>query len=139
MRLLGFNFTKINIERKKAVDAKLKINSNLQIISVEKVNSNLFNSKNENLFSVKFQLDIDYSPEIATLTIEGAVIISLDSKKSKDLLKKWKENKEIPSDIQIPLYNTILQKSSIKALQLEDDMNLPPHIVFPRIKKQENN
>jgi hypothetical protein len=139
MRLLGFNFTKISAERLKSTNENLKINSSIEIPSIEKTNSDLLKSKNEDLVSIKFKHTLDYAPETAVIKIEGAILISLDSKQSKDLFKKWEDNKKIPEDIKIVLFNIIIQKSSIKALELEDNLSLPFHIPFPRVKKQEEN
>jgi len=139
MRLLGFNFNKISGERMKSISEELKITSNIDIISIEKANSELLKSKDQDLFSVKFKYVVDYHPEIAVVEIQGGMALSLNSKQGKELLKKWKDNKQIPEEIKIPLFNIIIQKSSIKALQLEDEMTLPAHIPFPRLAKQEDN
>ena len=139
MRLLGFNFNKISGERMKSISEELKITSNIDIISIEKANSELLKSKDQDLFSVKFKYVVDYHPEIAVVEIQGGMALSLNSKQGKELLKKWKDNKQIPEEIKIPLFNIIIQKSSIKALQLEDEMTLPAHIPFPRLTKQEDN
>jgi hypothetical protein len=138
MRLLGFNFNKISAERLKNTRDDLKITSNIEIPSIEKTNSDFLKTKNEELISAKFKHTINYEPDVAVLELSGALLLSIESKQAKDLLKKWEENKQIPDDIKIPLLNLIIQKSSVKALELEDTMSFPFHIQFPRVKKQEN-
>jgi len=59
--------------------------------------------------------------------------MGLDPGKSKEVLKKWKD-KEIPEDFRLVLFNIILKKSSLRALQLEEEMNLPTHFPLPSIK-----
>ena len=138
MKLLGCSFNKISAEKIKNIQEELKINSNINIISIEKANSDMFKAKDEDLFSIRFKYTIDYEPGFALVEIEGGLAISLNYKQGKELLKKWKDNQQIPEEIKIPLFNIILQKSSIKALQLEDDLGFPFHIPFPRLTKQEN-
>mgnify|MGYP001576040919 FL=1 len=62
----------------------------------------------------------------------------VDKELSKEFIKSWK-NKEIPKDRMINLYNFILKKCSVRALQLEEDLNLQPHIPFPQVKQQVQN
>ena len=62
----------------------------------------------------------------------------VDKDLSKEFIKLWKD-KQIPKDRLIPLYNFILKKCSVRALQLEEDLNLQPHIPFPQVKPQNQN
>jgi len=54
---------------------------------------------------------------------------------AKEVLKGWKD-KETTDDFRIFLFNIILRKSNIKALQLEDELALPPHIPLPSLNKE---
>jgi len=134
MKLIGFNFTRINIERLEGPSKNLSVNTTIDISSIEKTNVNFLKGKEE-LVNVKFKYNINYEPKFAKLEFEGNMIIALDAKQSKDLLKKWKK-KETPEDIRVFIFNIIMRKSSIKALQLEDDLNLPLHIPMPRVSRQ---
>jgi len=51
---------------------------------------------------------------------------------------KWK-NKKISDDIRMPLFNMILTKCNLKALQFEEEFALPTHVPMPRLSPQENN
>ena len=53
-----------------------------------------------------------------------------------NLDKGWKD-KEIPEEFRIAIFNIILRKASVRALQLEEELNLPYHMPFPSIKSQE--
>lgn len=138
MNLVGFNFTKIVAERTekpiKDVVEKLKINTNIDIESVEKLDPGVIKSKNE-VVSIKFKYIINYVPDFAKIEFNGHAIISLEQKQAKSLLKEWK-NKKISKEIQPFLYNIILRKSNIRALQFEDELNLPLHIPLPRMTSQ---
>ncbi len=131
---MGFNFTKINIERLGGSIENLKINTNIDISSIESANADFLKSKEE-FVVVEFKYDINYEPNFAKIEFKGNMIVSMDSKQKKDLLKKWKD-KKIPDDVQFFVFSVILRKVSVKALQLEDELNLPFHIPMPRISKQ---
>ena len=64
--------------------------------------------------------------------VEGALFISGDAKKIKELLKIQKDEKyESPEYIGIT--NLIIQKASIKAFELEEELGLPIHIKLPTV------
>lgn len=135
MKLVSFNFDKINVERIANINEKLKIDTNIDISSIAKAESSLFNKGDEELIQVKFNYSINYKPDFAKIEFEGNLFIILTSKEAKELLKTW-EGKEIPEDIRLFLFNIILMKSNIKALQFEDEFNLPNHIPLPRFSKE---
>jgi len=137
MRLVSFNFSKINVERISETNERIKIDTNIDISSIEKAKLDLFNDKEE-LIQIKFKYVINYEPKFAKIEFLGSMFITLNLKDSKELFKMWKD-KEIPEDIRVFLFNVILMKSNIKALQFEDDLSLPPHIPMPRLSKEENN
>ena len=132
---MGFNFTKISVEKLSEDFKDLKISTNIDITEIDKVNAEFFKGKEE-LVGVKFSYKVEYDPLIATIEIKGTVLLNLEPKQAKEVLKRWKD-KQIPGDFKMFLFNFILRKSNIKAIQLEDEMNLPLHIPLPRLSKQE--
>ncbi len=135
MKLAGFNFTKISAEKFSDALEKLKINTNIDISDIFELKSDFLKTKEE-LLGVKFSYVVDYEPKVAKTEINGTMILVLEPKVIKEILKKWKD-KKIPEDFRIPVFNIILRKSSLKALQLEEEMNLPLHIPSPSFKKEE--
>jgi hypothetical protein len=135
MRLVSFNFNKISIEKLADGNGQIKIFTNIDVYSIEKANVDLFNDK-EDLIQVKFKYTIDYEPKFAKIEFGGNMFITLDLKSSKELLKKWKD-KEIPEEIRLFIFNIILIKSNIKALQFEDELGFPLHIPLPRFSKED--
>ena len=131
MRLIGFNFTKIYVERFKGFDKDLKVNTNIDISDVKKTDIDFFKSKEE-FVSVKFKYSINYEPDSAKIEFEGDMIVSAEPKQIKDLMKKW-EKKDVSDEFRPFLFNIILRKSNVRAIQLEEEMNLPFHIPLPRI------
>ncbi len=136
MQLIGFNFTKISSERKKAPEGKLEIKSNININSIASEKIEMIKDKDVLKFSFEFK--IDYTPEIASLLFEGFILSIVEKDKMKDILKKWK-SKKISDEVRLPLFNTILTKCNLKALQLEEELGLPTHVPMPRLQPQANN
>ena len=134
MRLIGFNFTKINMEKFSDRGKNLKISTKIDIPEIKNIKPDFFKIKEE-IIQIKFSYNINYNPDIAKIELAGDLLLAVDSKAVKDILKQWKD-KEMSEDFRIDLFNIILRKSSLKALQLEDEMNLPAHISLPFLKKE---
>lgn len=132
MKLMGFNFTKINIEKISSNFEKLKINTSINIDSIEERKVGSVKS-NDIFLDIKFNYLINYDPEIAKIELSGKIILSVEEKLGKEILKDWKD-KKLKEEIRLTLFNAILRKSNIKALQLEEYLNLPPHFNLPSLK-----
>ena len=135
MKVVGFNFTKLNLEKKSDNLKDLKISTGIDVLDIKEAKTDLFNSS-EGLIVVKFEYIINYETDIALLKFNGNLILSLESKEAKEVLKQWKE-KNIPEEFRLGVFNIILRKSSLKALQFEEELNLPPHIPLPSFKSPE--
>jgi len=136
MRIVGFNFNKINIEKFSDKLEKLNIKTNIDISDIKSIDNNLLQTK-DSLIGVKFIYTVNYEPSFAKIELAGTILFELEEKIAKEILKNWKE-KTIPEDFKLILFNSILRKSNVKSLQLEDDMNLPLHISLPSLRKTEN-
>ena len=133
MKIVGFNFKKLNIEKISDKFKELKINTNIDIIDVKQIKPDIFQPK-EDLIEIEFDYTIDYSPDIAKISLSGTVLVMADAKIIKDFIKQWKK-KKLPEEHRILIFNVILKKSNLKAMQLEDEMNLPLHIPLPSVKE----
>jgi hypothetical protein len=127
--LLGISYNKISIEKKPDFKGKLQITPSINISSIEKQELSLLK---QDSIKVKFSFNIKYS-ELANILLEGEIILRTDAKTQKEILKTWKD-KSLDSEIQSLILNIIMQKASIKAIQLEEEMNLPLHIKIPRLE-----
>ena len=134
IKLAGFNYTKILVEKEKEFSGELKISPNINIKNIEKHNSE--NSKN-NFLKVEFKFGVEYT-NLGKIDLEGVMFLIVDSKIQKEVLDSWK-NKKLEGNINLLILNIIMQKASLKALELEDEMGLPPHVQLPRLQlnKQE--
>jgi len=132
MRLIGFNLRKLSAERKKDIKGKLEIKSNLTINKIEKEEIDIAGE----VLRFDFLYEIKYEPGFADIIFEGGVLVIPED--SKKILKEWKK-KKIAEEIRIPIFNFIMSKCNIKALQLEEEFNLPLHLPMPRLSKQQQN
>ena len=136
MPIVGFGFDKINGERKEFIK-KVKIENKINVTSLKE--SKLMIGKEEKAaLKAVFEFNVDYE-SAGKLQMIGHVVYFDTDEVIKDLLEKWKKDEKIPVDFGTLVYNFIISKCSIKALQLEEDLGLPLHISFPRIvqKKKE--
>jgi len=131
MKVIGFNFSKISAERTKAFSEKVKIDSKINIKDLSEVNPSAVKFKEE-LINVSFLYGLDYNPNIAKILFEGNIVLALESKESKEILKEWKD-KKMSDEFKLKLFNQILNKCNLKALQLEDELNIPPHFKLPSL------
>jgi hypothetical protein len=136
MKVIGFNFTKINAEKTKPKVEQAKIKVNMDVNSIEALTSTLLSTE-EDILGIEFTYSIDYEPEAAKISLDGRVMLSLEPEMAKEVLKEWEE-KKTPENFRFVLFNLILRKSNLKALQLEDELGLPPHIPMPSLKKEDS-
>ena len=139
MKVVGFNFTRISIERlegSKESKEKVSINTNIDIPEISEVKSDILLNSEEGFIGAKFNYGVNYDPKMAKVILEGKILISLDKNSMKEILDSWKD-KKLPSDFKLFLFNVVLKKSTLKALQLEEELNLPLHMPLPSFKKEE--
>jgi len=134
MRVLGFNFDKISIEKLKDRPKDLKISTNIDVADIKELKTDLLKTKEE-LVNVRFAYTVKYEPGYAVLNLKGTITLSLDEKLSKDVLKEWKK-KQMPEGFRTVLFNIIMRKAAVRSLQLEDEMNLPLHLPLPTIRTE---
>jgi len=137
MKIIGFNFDKINIEKLPGKTEKnLEVKTNIDISEIKEIKSENLSMK-ENFIGVQFIFNVNYDPDFAKINLSGNVLFAVDQNFSKDILKQWKD-KKMPEDFRILLFNVILRKANLKSLELEEEMNLPLHVPMPSLKKQED-
>lgn len=144
MNIIGFNLTKIAAERTKSLSSPT-INTNIQFTNVEKEHLSMLP---HNVVKVSFEYSVIYSSEKdpkktnssntqAEIGINGFILLATEKEEYKEFEKLWKK-KQVPEKFIIPLHQFILQKCSIRALPLQDEMGIPsPYLNFPTIQKKE--
>ncbi len=135
MKIIGFNLTKILVEKEDIHLEKISVNQDINIKEIKKEKIPISDTE---ALKIKFNLLINYSDKYAKLEFDGNVIILPEKDELKLFLDSWKD-KKIPEEVRLPLFNFIMNKCNIKALYLEDELSLPFHIPMPRISTQKQN
>lgn len=138
MTIIGFELSKMLIERKNLMKGKINIANNVAIKDVGEVKISMGPSKTALKFT--FQFTTKYQPDIGEIIIEGDIIYLTSEDEAKAIITQWKKEKKIQKDIMNPVLNNVLNKCNIQALLLSREMNLPAPIPLPRIgdeKKKE--
>jgi hypothetical protein len=136
MTIVGFNFTKINAEKRNA-GGKINISSNVTIKTVEESKLN-FGNKTQTPLVFNFEFVCKYEPDVGHIMLEGEVISLENEKSAKEVVKLWKKDKKkVAPEIMQPVFNTILSRSNIEAVILSRDMNLPSPIPLPKVESKQ--
>lgn len=129
MKLLTLKYVKIDAQRDIEYSGKIEVKQNIKIKSIERYKS--INSREESV-KVIYNFEVNYG-DLGHVIIEGLMFLSMDVKTQKNLIKNY-ENKKMDEPENITLMNIIIQKTSIKAITLEEEMSLPIHIKLPSIQ-----
>lgn len=130
--IIGFNFKKLSIERKKPLIKGMKVAYDLDI---NKVQDEVFPlaDKGQGVLTLDFDYFVKYNPDIAEIKMHGSVNYLLPKDEAKKVLTLWSKTKKLPKNVSIPVINRILDKCNIKAMELEQDLSLPTHLPMPSV------
>jgi hypothetical protein len=127
IKLVAVNFYKISAEKNPDFKDKLSIKPSINISNIDS-----YKAGKTEACKVDFSFGISYG-DLGKVNLEGAIFLTMDSKVLKDTLKGWKDN-NLDNETNLLILNVIMQKASLKALQLEEDLGLPPHVSLPRLQ-----
>jgi len=141
MQIVGFNLTKISVEKSPNFK-RVPINTSIEFTNIEKEKLEIL--KDQEALKINFKFSITHGeggqnnpPKeeeiLGSAKFEGILMLSTEKDEAKKIQKSWKK-KQLEPAFQVPLYNFILRKCSPKAVQLADDIGLPPHLQIPQIK-----
>jgi hypothetical protein len=125
LKLVGSKLIKVNAERNPEFSGKLSMKTNIKIDSLERI------KEPKDTMKLAYTFEVDYT-ELGKILIAGNLFLSGDSKTVKDILKLQKD-KNFDSPEYIAITNLIIQKASIKAFELEEELGLPIHIKLPSL------
>ncbi len=131
MPIVGFNFSKISAERKEPIKSDTKISNTVDITRVEEEKNGSLASAG-GLVAFSFEYAVTYGSS-ARIQLEGSILFLGDSKDTKKTVEGWKKNKSLDPALSTIIFNAMLFKCNIKALDLEDSLNLPTHIRLPYV------
>ena len=133
MKIIGFNISKVSAEKNQPIKGKLEVKQHIDLKKIEKDSIPI---SDKPALKFEFEFTISYNPKIADITLSGVILALDDKDESKEILKQWKKKKLGPS-FKMPLFNFILDKCNLKALHLEEELGLPFHIPFPKLRPEQ--
>ncbi len=134
MPVVGFNYTKILVERTAKLDPKDKIANSVNLIEIEEEKMPF--SEGKGLLSIHFQFDIAYG-KAGKMSLQGLLLYLDNPDKTKKILDDWKKDRKLSQELSTEVFNSVLFKCNIKALQLAEDVNLPAHFRIPLIRPKQ--
>ncbi len=141
MPIVGFNFDKISGEKLGPLKKGMKARHNIKFNSVKEEKISVAKSQKPGV-KFEFEFSVKYEPEVGKILILGTILYLDEEKEIKSILNDWKKNKRVKPSVASEVINVAIVRSTIKALSLSQDINLPPHLPLPIIapsKKESNN
>ncbi len=132
MTIVGFNFSKLFAQQKKATKGNLKISTNVKIESVDK--TNLAIGKERSTVKISFTYNVMYDPDVGSLELQGDVLFMQEAKIIDELLNDWEKQKSLSKKFSSAIVTQIMQKCTIQALVMTKDIGLPPPIPLPKVR-----
>ncbi len=125
LKLVGSKLSKVSGQRNPDFSGKLSMKTNVKINDIEKIKDP------KDTIKVNYTFNVDYD-ELGKIDISGNLFLTGDSKTIRDLLKTYKD-KQYETEEYVAITNLIIQKASIKAFELEEELGLPIHIKLPTL------
>lgn len=125
IKIVGAKFLELESKRDPDFSGKLELKTNIQIDSMEEA------KEAKDTLKVIYVFEIDYGA-LGKVKIKGVLFLSASDKIIKTILEN-KKNKEYNTPEYIEVTNLIIKKASIKAFELEEELNLPIHIKLPSL------
>jgi hypothetical protein len=133
MPIVGFHFEKTQAERTKKLQKGMKATHNIAITSVASEDIEMGKSTKKPGIKFTFEYKVDYQPKVGNLIIGGSVIYLEEEKQIKEILDEWKKNKNVNQEVTAQILNTAIVRCTIKALNMAQEINLPPHMPMPSV------
>jgi len=133
MPIVGFHLEKTIAERSKKLQKGMKATHNITITSVQNEDIEMGKTSKKPGLKFTFEYNVDYQPKIGRVLIEGSVLYLDDEKIVKKIMGEWKKNKNLNQEVTAQILNTAIVRCTIKALNMAQEVNLPPHMPIPTI------
>ncbi|MFH1294334.1 MAG: hypothetical protein ABIH90_00135 [Candidatus Aenigmatarchaeota archaeon] len=132
MPIIGFAFNSFEGSRGKVpATGEIKVNSTPKILDIKEIH--LPNMK-EKALTVDWEFITEYEPRIGSLRIAGSILYM--SKDNRPILAKWKKDKTLPEEQSVEVLNHLFRRCLLKTSLIADDLQLPPPLNFPLVKKK---
>jgi len=140
MPIVGFNFTKLHIEKTSDIVGKINITNNIKVKDVEKTDLGV--EKRAGLkftfeFETNYKSDSSGEKSVGKMQFEGEITYLGEDKIINEAEEKWKKDQQISKEFMKHVLDMALSKSNIEAMVLSDKVNLPPPIPLPKVNIEE--
>lgn len=132
LSIIGFNFTRMVVERNSSSEGKINISNNVGVKDVKDAQVNLGGTTNSGVRFI-FTFVSTYDPGVGKIELEGDVIAIDEKHAIEQLIKGWNDKKEIPQIVMSDVLNHILNRCNVQALIMSRDINLPSPIPLPKV------
>jgi hypothetical protein len=132
MPIVGMNFSLMEAKKSdKNVTGEIKVNSTPKITEIKEVDITQLKKK---ALSLTFEFVTSYNPDLAEIKIGGDVLYLAEN--NTKILSQWKKKKSIPEDMSVEVLNHLFRRCLLKISNMADDLQLPPPITLPRVRKK---
>jgi hypothetical protein len=129
MTIVGISFSKIMAQKNKPITGKLQIQNNMNVLGIEAADMG-----KQKMAKISFAYSSVYEPGLGAINLEGDVLYTGTEAEVKALVSGWKKEKKIAPTVMAPIVNRILARSSVQALIVGRDVNLPPQMSLPKVQ-----
>jgi hypothetical protein len=134
MKIIGFSINKVIAEKNSEAKGKIELASGLSMTNIAKPEATI---SGKDTIKFDFSFNIQYKPNLGKIELDGSVMVMDENNESKQIMEDWKK-KKFDNPMKLPLFNFIMNKCNIRAIQLEDDLGLPPHFQLPKLTAQKD-
>jgi hypothetical protein len=130
MAFVGFDFHKIEVNKKEVEKGKISISNNISIKDVKKADIKV---SKDNAVKFYFEYLSDYKA-LGKILLGGSVVYLSTKEDVKKIVDEWKKDKKVKKELMAVLINRILQKCNVQTIILADTVNMPPPVPMPKVK-----
>lgn len=136
MPIINFAFDKVLAENKSTKDKKVaKVETRVTVDDIKEEKAGI--EVKDKLVRLDFMFELVYDPNVASIALGGHVDYVGPAKEVKKMLNDWTKDKQsMDFEIIKNILNLVLVRSNIKALELSQEIGLPPHMPMPLMTKQ---
>lgn len=132
MKLVGSKITKVNASRNPDFAGKLSMDSNIKVTDIS---DHTQEGSDMKMLKITAAYIINYG-ELGMIEIEGQLFVTGEEGNLEKIRKNFDE-KDFNSPEMLGIMNITMQKFSIKAFSLEEELGLPIHIKLPSLKQKQ--
>jgi len=138
MPVVGMNIKTIDAKKHQEISGPVKVNNTTNFTDIKEHD---LGSLDKTGLAITFTFRTEYNADnskkpIAEIEINGDVLF-LDNQ-HQTILKNWKKDKKLPDEVNIQIINVILRKCITKALDLSEELQLPPPVALPFAQKKQD-